>query len=705
MAVPDFELIEGKYEILEKLREGGMGAVYKVRHRLLDELRVVKVIRPQLEGDEKLRDRFLHEARAAVRLRHPNIATLHDFTIDDDGVAFMVMEFINGEDLKRVVARETRLPVVLGLEVGLQTLRALKYLHSQGFIHRDISPDNLMLCRDPEERLLVKLIDLGVAKSLEASEELTRDGAFVGKFRYGAPEQFGGAGLQVDTRTDLYSLGVSLYEIFTGQHPFPGETEREIVGGHLFHPPRDFAETDPKRRMPEELRAVITRAMEKNAEDRFQSADEFGLAMRSIQDNFEDSGDEPFIELHTSEAGGSTGDKFTSTQRRLDHEFAPGTTPPPIEAVGVREKSGEGDLPEALGRGGRVSGSAWKLGLAGLVLAAVGVVAFLALGRGGEAEAPELVTPAADAPEVATRVEAVAAESFEPPPSPEPASVAADELPVEEEVADSSVTEADVAPPAPSPAPSGPSAAERRAEALVAEAQAFYKDGDDRSAFERARDALAADAGNAGAARLVREIASSAESRVARARRDAEAAGANGQSEFGSAAQAASAGAAHMAAGRAAEAVTAWWSSVDLFDRATRSAEEAARVARTAAQEEADRRADAKRQTTVDPRPAILNSLKRFAGAHRSLDIAALQAVWPSLSGDRLRALERSFAGAREIDMKIDGCVVQAAGGAATARCDLSQSYRPKRGTRQSIERQVTFQFIQRGEQWLIEDY
>src|SRR5262245_22170091 len=147
MALLD-EHIDGKYEILEKLREGGMGAIYKVRHRLLDELRVVKVIRPHMASRQEAAERFLREARVAIRLRHPNIAQLHDFAVGADGNAFIVMEFIDGSTLQEILKRHGPPPVALGVEIGRQALRALGYLHRQKIVHRDVSPDNLMLTRD-----------------------------------------------------------------------------------------------------------------------------------------------------------------------------------------------------------------------------------------------------------------------------------------------------------------------------------------------------------------------------------------------------------------------------------------------------------------------------------------------------------------------------------------------------------------------------
>lgn len=271
--------IVATYEVLSKMGEGGMGAVYKVRHRFFDEIRVIKIMQAQPDVADELRERFLSEARRGKELRHPNLAEVLDFSMTADGTAYIVMEYIEGVTLRDMMARNGG-PLDYRTVVGIadQALDALAFLHGRKFVHRDISPDNLMLTQANGGQPRVKLIDLGIAKALEDNRRLTITGKFLGKVRYAAPEQFNG---NVDARSDLYSLGIVLYELLTGVDPITGDDYYSVIAGHMTRPPRSFEQTDPNGHVPQPIRDAVLKAMEKRPEDRYQTAAAFAEALRA----------------------------------------------------------------------------------------------------------------------------------------------------------------------------------------------------------------------------------------------------------------------------------------------------------------------------------------------------------------------------------------------------------------------------------------
>jgi tRNA A-37 threonylcarbamoyl transferase component Bud32 len=270
--------IESRFDVLAKLGEGGMGCVYKVRHRDLDEVQIVKTLQAHLSANEELRNRFINEARRGMRLRHPHIAGVHDFQICSDGTGFIVMEYVHGLNLRDMLNMRGPLPLTTVGEIAMQTLDALAYLHEEKFVHRDISPDNLMLATMPDGRPFVKLIDLGISKSLEAEPMMkTATGLFLGKVLYASPEQFGG---DLDGRSDLYSFGVVLYKLLTNADPFTGDNHFQIMAAHMQQPPRPFEEAAPGVHVPEAVQQVIFRALEKDPDNRYANALEFRDAVQ-----------------------------------------------------------------------------------------------------------------------------------------------------------------------------------------------------------------------------------------------------------------------------------------------------------------------------------------------------------------------------------------------------------------------------------------
>jgi eukaryotic-like serine/threonine-protein kinase len=331
VSLPLQQILGGKYEILEKIAEGGIGSLYKVRHQLLEEVRVIKILRAQVADRDDLRGRLMQEAKTAIKLEHPNIARFYDLAVAEDGTAYIVMEYIDGVSLDALLQATGPPSLDLALAVGLQALEALDYLHDHGFIHRDISPDNLMLTRDRKGGAHVKLIDLGIAKDLAEKSGVTAAGTFLGKVKYCAPELFterDGA-TKLDQRSDNYSLGITLYELMTGVHPYSGDSFEELAAAHLFHPPRSFDESDPEGRVPGELRQAILGALAKNPDERPATAGEFAERLRRFP--VDEAAMRPELERTVAETRTYLGKVRQyrapgSTQAHFDEQFGMGQT-------------------------------------------------------------------------------------------------------------------------------------------------------------------------------------------------------------------------------------------------------------------------------------------------------------------------------------------------------------------------------------------
>ncbi|MGZ7032545.1 MAG: protein kinase domain-containing protein, partial [Thermoanaerobaculia bacterium] len=224
------EPIDGKYEILERLGTGGMGEVFKVKHTMLGVTRVVKVIRANISASSDASERFLREARLATRVQHPSVATLHDFSRLPDGSHYMVWEFIEGQNLAQRIRTSGKLAPRQAVRIAVQTLQGLEAIHRAGIVHRDISPENIMLTREASGEERVRIIDLGVAKA-EGGDSATQTGMFIGKLRYASPEHLGflPEGERIDGRADLYSLAVVLYEMLAGRPPFEATSPHEYL--------------------------------------------------------------------------------------------------------------------------------------------------------------------------------------------------------------------------------------------------------------------------------------------------------------------------------------------------------------------------------------------------------------------------------------------------------------------------------------------
>jgi eukaryotic-like serine/threonine-protein kinase len=283
-------LIDGKYQILDRLGIGGMGEIFKVRHIHLNELRVIKIMRPNVAQDDQGLQRFLQEARTSTMIKHKNLAMLYDFAQLDDGSYYMVWEFIDGTNIQKWIAQNGAMPPRLTIEISVQALNGLDHLHSMGLIHRDISPENIMLSQDHHGKLLVKVIDFGIAKSLADGDQghgLTQTGMFLGKLKYASPEQAGflKEGEHLDPRSDLYSFGIVMYEMLSGRAPFLATNPNGYILKHVTEKPAPIAQTNPEAKVPPQLEAIIMKSLEKNRDVRFASADDFAKALESIRNS------------------------------------------------------------------------------------------------------------------------------------------------------------------------------------------------------------------------------------------------------------------------------------------------------------------------------------------------------------------------------------------------------------------------------------
>jgi len=251
---------------------GGMGRVYKVRNRFSNREEAMKVLLPDLNSERDLAARFMMEIRTLASLDHPNIAQLRTaFQFENQLV--MIMEYVEGVTLEKL-AGEAALPIDRDLDYATQVLSALSYAHSRGVIHRDIKPANIMITTHGQ----VKLMDFGIAKNADEMQ-LTRPGMTIGSVYYMSPEQVRGG--TVDARSDIYSFGVTLYESLTGRKPFEADTSYSVLNAHLTVAPVPPIEVNPA--VPPQVNQIILRALEKNPDDRFQTAQEFHDALKALR--------------------------------------------------------------------------------------------------------------------------------------------------------------------------------------------------------------------------------------------------------------------------------------------------------------------------------------------------------------------------------------------------------------------------------------
>ncbi len=283
-------VIRDKYLILEKIGAGGMASVYRAKHLAFGEIRALKVVSTKLMDDDAFIRRFKTEAVVTRKLQHPNAVRVDDLDTTEDGRPFIIMECVEGRDLRALIQREGPLHVDRALSIARQVASALTAAHQLGITHRDIKPDNILMVTEEDGSELVKVLDFGIAKVREGAMDLgggytaTKTGMVVGTPQYISPEQaMGKQGDAIDGRADLYSLGVVLYEMLTGHLPFDSDTPVGLLLHHIQTIPTPPHELCPELGIPEALSLLLMKALEKDRTRRFQSADEMSAALDQPQ--------------------------------------------------------------------------------------------------------------------------------------------------------------------------------------------------------------------------------------------------------------------------------------------------------------------------------------------------------------------------------------------------------------------------------------
>ena len=272
----------GRYEILGELGQGAMGVVYKAKDPLIDRVVAIKTINLGLALDEKeeYEGRFYQEAKAAGRLNHPNIVTIYDVGKSAD-VAYIAMEFLQGRELRDIMNDGGLLPVDQVLDIVAQVALGLAYAHEHEIVHRDVKPSNIMVVRDGH----VKITDFGIAR-MASSAVRTQTGMVLGSPKYMSPEQV--MGKNIDQRSDIFSLGVMLYEMLTGQAPFNGDNVNAIMYQTLNAAPP--LPNSLNSTVPEMLNFIVAKALAKSVDDRYQNAKDFAVDLRACRDTLPRSG-------------------------------------------------------------------------------------------------------------------------------------------------------------------------------------------------------------------------------------------------------------------------------------------------------------------------------------------------------------------------------------------------------------------------------
>lgn len=274
--------LEGRYVVESLLGEGGMGFVYVGRHKMIDKRVAIKILRGDFVSDQEMTERFLNEAKAASSIGNPHIVDISDYGRLPDGAAFFVMEFLDGKSLSELMTSAGVIPVPRLIHIAKQIARGLSAAHSRGIVHRDLKPDNVMLITRGDDHDFAKILDFGIAKVSGENARLTRAGSVFGTPHYMSPEQ--AAGVPVDQRTDIYSLGVILYEMACGKVPFDADNFMGILTQHMYKAPVPIRAVVPQpQEVPPGLEAIVLKALSKKVELRYQTMEELVVDLEKVE--------------------------------------------------------------------------------------------------------------------------------------------------------------------------------------------------------------------------------------------------------------------------------------------------------------------------------------------------------------------------------------------------------------------------------------
>lgn len=268
-------ILADRYHVIRRIGEGGMGQVYLAEHVKMRRKSAVKVLHQGMVHDPDAISRFNREASNASQIQHPNVAAIYDFGETPEGLIYLAMEFVDGEPLTKIIERHGALTAARAADIGEQVASALEAAHDMGIIHRDLKPDNIMITRGRAGEDVAKVVDFGIAKAMEADDQkVTKTGLAIGTPEYMSPEQLGGDVL--DSRTDIYSLGLVTFNMLTGKLPFPSVVSREALIMRLTEKPRTLAEIRNDVKWPPELQTVMDKALANHPADRYQHVSQFG---------------------------------------------------------------------------------------------------------------------------------------------------------------------------------------------------------------------------------------------------------------------------------------------------------------------------------------------------------------------------------------------------------------------------------------------